>query len=96
MLEGAECVRVRIALPDDVESGNGHFYRFALIDRACDIDDYAAWTLKHLLRSPDFAWLAERADDWRKPWPGYTMTRYGRKAEREGRTPAYFRFRRVG
>jgi tRNA (guanine-N7-)-methyltransferase len=62
----------------------------------CDIDDYAAWTLKHLLRSPDFAWLGERADDWRKPWPGYTMTRYGRKAEREGRTAAYFRFRRVG
>jgi len=30
-----------------------------------DIDDYCAWTLAHLLRSPDFRWLAERADDWR-------------------------------
>lgn len=61
-----------------------------------DIDTYCAWTLAHLLRSPDFFWTAERADDWRKPWDGYTMTRYGRKAEREGRVAAYLRFRRVG
>jgi tRNA (guanine-N7-)-methyltransferase len=59
-----------------------------------DIDDYCAWTLWHLLRSPDFAWTAERADDWRLPWPGYTMTRYGQKATREGRVANYLRFRR--
>jgi tRNA (guanine-N7-)-methyltransferase len=62
----------------------------------CDIDGYVAWTLAHLLRSADFVWLAERADDWRLPWPGYTMTRYGRKAEREGRQAAYLRFRKTG
>jgi tRNA (guanine-N7-)-methyltransferase len=61
----------------------------------CDIDDYVAWTLWHLVRSHDFAWLAERADDWRLPWAGYTMTRYGRKAEREGRVAAYLRFQRT-
>ncbi len=61
----------------------------------CDIDGYVGWTLSHLLRSPAFVWLAERADDWRLPWPGYTMTRYGRKAEREGRRAAYLRFRRT-
>jgi tRNA (guanine-N7-)-methyltransferase len=61
----------------------------------CDIDDYVAWTLAHLARSPDFAWTSERADDWRLPWDGYTMTRYGRKAAREGRRAAYLRFRRV-
>jgi tRNA (guanine-N7-)-methyltransferase len=61
----------------------------------CDIDDYVAWTLKHLARSPDFIWMAERADDWRLPWADYTMTRYGRKAEREGRRAAYLRFQRV-
>jgi len=61
-----------------------------------DIDDYCAWTLAHLARSPDFVWTAERADDWRLPWADYTMTRYGRKAEREGRHAAYLRFRRVG
>ncbi|HEU0082879.1 MAG TPA: tRNA (guanosine(46)-N7)-methyltransferase TrmB [Bradyrhizobium sp.] len=60
-----------------------------------DIDDYVAWTLAHLARSPDFVWLAERADDWRLPWEGYTMTRYGRKAAREGRRATYLRFRRV-
>jgi len=61
-----------------------------------DIDDYCAWTLAHLLRSPDFFWLAECAADWHLPWAGYTMTRYGRKAEREGRKAAYLRFRRLG
>jgi tRNA (guanine-N7-)-methyltransferase len=61
-----------------------------------DIDDYCAWTLWHLLRSPDFRWMAERADDWRLPWDGYTMTRYGHKAEREGRVANYLRFRRTG
>ena len=60
-----------------------------------DIEDYCAWTLMHLLRSPDFDWMAQRADDWRLPWPNYTMTRYGRKAEREGRKAAYFRFRKI-
>ena len=34
---------------------------------ATDIADYAAWTLARVLRSPDFVWTAERADDWRKP-----------------------------
>ena len=61
----------------------------------CDIDDYVAWTLAHLLRSPDFEWTAERAADWRAPWPGYTMTRYGKKAEREGRKAAYLRFCKI-
>ena len=60
-----------------------------------DIDDYANWTLRHLLRSRDFEWLATRADDWRMPWDGFTRTRYGQKAEREGRRATYLRFRRV-
>jgi tRNA (guanine-N7-)-methyltransferase len=58
----------------------------------CDIDDYVAWTLAHLARSADFTWTAEQASDWRQPWDGYTMTRYGRKAEREGRVATYLRF----
>jgi tRNA (guanine-N7-)-methyltransferase len=60
-----------------------------------DIDDYAAWTLAHVLRSADFIWLAERASDWHLPWAGYTMTRYGGKAEREGRQATYLRFRKL-
>jgi tRNA (guanine-N7-)-methyltransferase len=60
-----------------------------------DIDDYSAWTLAHLTRSSDFVWTAEQASDWRLPWDGYTMTRYGQKAAREGRVAAYLLFRRV-
>ena len=45
-------------------------------------------------RSPDFVWTAEQADDWRKPWPGFTRTRYEAKAVREGRTPCYLIFKR--
>jgi tRNA (guanine-N7-)-methyltransferase len=61
---------------------------------ASDIADYAAWTLVRLLRSRDFAWTAERADDWRLPWPGFDSTRYEAKAKREGRAPCYLTFRR--
>lgn len=60
----------------------------------CDIDHYVAWTLEHLVRSRDFEWAAERADDWRLPWPGYTITRYGAKATREGRRATYLMFRK--
>lgn len=63
---------------------------------ATDIPDYAAWTLKHFIRSPDFAWSAQRADDWRRPWPGFSGTRYEAKAEREGRVPCYLIFQRTG
>jgi len=62
---------------------------------ATDIADYAAWTLARVMRSPDFVWTAERADDWRQPWPSFPGTRYEAKAKREGRTPTYFIFRRV-
>jgi tRNA (guanine-N7-)-methyltransferase len=62
---------------------------------ASDIPDYAAWTLKHVLRSETFAWTAERADDWRCPWAGFSGTRYEAKAKREGRVPCYLIFRRT-
>jgi len=61
---------------------------------ATDIGDYAAHVLARVLRSPDFAWTAEHADDWRKAWPDFAGTRYEAKAKREGRVPNYFVFRR--
>ena len=61
---------------------------------ATDIADYAAWTLERLLRSPDFTWTAQRADDWRLPWLDFVGTRYEAKAKREDRTPCYLTFRR--
>ena len=60
---------------------------------ATDWANYAEWTLARLMRARDFAWTAERADDWRKPWPGFTQTRYEAKAIREGRVPCYLMFR---
>jgi tRNA (guanine-N7-)-methyltransferase len=62
---------------------------------ATDIADYAAYALARILRSKNFEWTAERADDWRKPWPDFAGTRYEAKAKRQGRTPAYFTFRKV-
>jgi tRNA (guanine-N7-)-methyltransferase len=59
-----------------------------------DWPDYAAWTLRHLMQAPAFEWTAERADDWRLQWPGFTSTRYEAKAKREGRVPCYLIFRR--
>ena len=61
---------------------------------ASDWANYAEWTLLRLLRLPDFTWTAERADDWRQPWPEFAGTRYEAKAKREGRAPCYLVFRR--
>jgi tRNA (guanine-N7-)-methyltransferase len=68
---------------------SGGEFRFAT-----DIAGYADYALMRILRSPDFVWTAQRADHWRKPWAGYTQTRYEAKAIREGRVPQYFIFRR--
>jgi tRNA (guanine-N7-)-methyltransferase len=69
---------------------SGGEFRFAT-----DIPSYADYVLMRILRSADFAWTAECADDWRKPWEGFVRTRYEAKAIREGRTPAYFIFRKA-
>jgi tRNA (guanine-N7-)-methyltransferase len=61
---------------------------------ATDIADYTGWTLLRVLRSGDFIWTAEKADQWRLPWPGFCGTRYEAKARREGRVPCYLTFRR--
>lgn len=68
---------------------SGGEFRFA-----SDIPHYAAWTLRRAMASPALTWTAERADDWRKPWPDFESTRYEAKAKREGRTPCYLIFRK--
>jgi tRNA (guanine-N7-)-methyltransferase len=60
-----------------------------------DIADYAAWTLQRLLRSSEFEWSAERADDWRTAWPGFAATRYHAKAARERRPSCFLVFRKT-
>ncbi|MGO9134883.1 MAG: tRNA (guanosine(46)-N7)-methyltransferase TrmB [Methylovirgula sp.] len=59
---------------------------------ATDIDDNAGWTLARVLRSPDFVWKAATAEDWRRPWPQWSGTRYEAKALAAGRAPAYLTF----
>jgi tRNA (guanine-N7-)-methyltransferase len=75
--------------------------RFARVLRAggelrfvTDVADYAAWTLQRLLRSDKLEWTAQTADDWRKPWPGFTNTRYHAKAAQAHRAPCFLVFRR--
>ncbi|GGK32083.1 tRNA (guanosine(46)-N7)-methyltransferase TrmB [Salinarimonas ramus] len=68
----------------------GGVFRFA-----SDIDDYVGWTLVRAAAEPRLAWLAQRAEDWRTPYPGWPGTRYEAKAVREGRVPSYLTFERV-
>ena len=60
-----------------------------------DIAGYADWTLQRFLRSRDFIWTAERADDWRKAWSGFVETRYHAKAAREQRPSCFLIFQRT-
>lgn len=46
---------------------------------ATDWADYAAWTLERFAASPEFAWNAERADDWRTAPADHVPTRYQEK-----------------
>lgn len=62
---------------------------------ASDWAHYVDWTLQRVPVFPRFRWMADVADDWRKPWAGWPGTRYEAKAIREGRTPAYLRFERI-
>jgi tRNA (guanine-N7-)-methyltransferase len=68
----------------------GAIFRFAT-----DIEDYADWTLAHIVRSPDFRFSPARPGSWHEPYPGWQPTRYEEKARREGRlTSFYFEFLR--
>ena len=60
-----------------------------------DIAHYAAWTLQRFMRSAEFEWTAQCADDWRTAWPNFTRTRYHAKAAREDRASCFFIFRRL-
>jgi tRNA (guanine-N7-)-methyltransferase len=46
---------------------------------ASDWADYVDWTLERFTASPDFAWSAERAADWRTPPTDHVTTRYEEK-----------------
>ena len=63
---------------------------------ASDIEDYADWTLAHIVREPRFRFAPEAPGSWHQPYPGWEATRYEQKARREGRMISfYFSFERV-
>jgi tRNA (guanine-N7-)-methyltransferase len=69
----------------------GAIFRFAT-----DIEDYANWTLAHILRAPQFRFLAGPPGSWHTPFPGWQPTRYEVKARLEGRSVSfYFAFQRL-
>jgi tRNA (guanine-N7-)-methyltransferase len=71
-----------------------HFHRLLVEDGlflfASDIPDYVAWTREHVATHGGFA----EEGDASMPFPDWTRTRYEAKALREGRMPAYLRFRK--
>lgn len=71
-----------------------HFHRLLVEDGlflfASDIPDYVAWTREHVATHGGFA----EEGDVSMPFADWTRTRYEAKALREGRMPAYLRFRK--
>ncbi len=61
---------------------------------ASDDMTYIRWSLRHLMDSPDFTWMAETPTDWLGRPDDWVPTRYERKAIRQGRAPVILRFRR--
>ena len=59
-----------------------------------DDPTYIGWALAHASNHPAFTWLAGRAGDWQQRPADWPPSRYEQKAIRQGRQPAYFRFRR--
>lgn len=57
---------------------------------ATDIEDYANWTLAHVLRAPAFLFNPEKPGDWHEPYAGWQATRYEQKARREGRMLSFY------
>ena len=57
---------------------------------ATDIEDYADWTLAHILRAPGFVFEPGAPGSWHQPYPGWEPTRYEQKARREGRLKSFY------
>jgi len=85
----------RFISPENLDALARVMSRNAELRFATDIDDYAGWALSRVMRSRAFRWTAERAHDWRRPWPDWPGTRYEAKALGEQRSPVYLTFERI-
>jgi tRNA (guanine-N7-)-methyltransferase len=59
-----------------------------------DWKDYADWALERFERTPGLVWLAEEADDWRRPPDDHVVTRYEEKKLGDT-SPIFLEFRRL-
>jgi tRNA (guanine-N7-)-methyltransferase len=84
----------RLVQPDFIADAARLMKPGARLRFATDWADYADWTLERFLAAPGFRWTAERADDWRRPWPDHVTTRY--EAKRLGDcAPVWLEFERI-
>ncbi len=61
---------------------------------ATDVDAYARHVLEIFNNQNDFEWIAETANDWRKPWKNWENTRYFAKAGLSERKTIFLIFRK--
>lgn len=57
---------------------------------ATDIEDYANWTLAHVVRSAGFTFAPAHPGSWHEPYPGWQPTRYEQKARADGRGQSFY------
>ena len=57
---------------------------------ATDIEDYATWTLAHVLRARQFRFAPGAPGEWHTPFVGWEPTRYEDKARAEGRLRSFY------
>jgi tRNA (guanine-N7-)-methyltransferase len=57
---------------------------------ATDHDAYKTWILNEILSSEKFSWVAKSKKDWQVFPNDWTVTKYQKKAEREGRVSVIF------
>ncbi len=84
----------RLIQPDFIAAAARLLKPGALLRFATDWADYADWTLERFLAAPAFRWTAQRADDWRRPWPDHLTTRYETKRLGDC-APVWLEFERV-
>jgi tRNA (guanine-N7-)-methyltransferase len=110
VLPDASLSRVFLLYPDPWPKKRHHRRRFvtpehliplslkmkpgAILRIATDIDDYVRQALEEVPKC-GLHWQAERASDWKEPWPDWITTRYEAKALREGRVPTYLTFQKT-
>lgn len=87
--------RRRFVTPEHLEPLHRALAPGAEFRIATDIPDYVRQAMEEVPKA-GFEWLAERAEDWRRPWDDWISTRYEQKALREGRVPHYLTFRKIG